>query len=241
MYAPYNDVESTRRALSPDIGVILVEPMLGAGGLVPGTHDFLSFLRSEASRIGAILVFDEVVTARTHYSGLQGFHNIVPDMTVIGKFFGGGMTFGAYGGRREIMDTLDTRSGHGLVHSGTWHNNILSMTAGVVATQLLSEANISKANALGDQLRRRLGEVLSSMAPERVLVRGFGSLVGVHFLGPRSEDLLATFYFHMVSKGIYMGHRGFLCLSIVHEQEHIDAAINAAEGFVTLIQDGRDV
>lgn len=239
MYAPYNDVERTKLALSADVGVVLVEPMLGAGGLIPGTREFLSFLRSETERIGAVLIFDEVVTARLHYSGLQGFHNIVPDLTVIGKFFGGGMTFGGYGGRQEIMDTLDTRSKHSLHHSGTWHNNIFSMTAGVVATKLLSDENIAKANKLGDLLRRRLSDILNPEGSDSIVVRGFGSLVGVYFLGHGSEDLQATFYFHMLSNGIYMGHRGFLCLSIVHELEHIEAVITAAQEFADLILDDR--
>ncbi|KAJ6189016.1 hypothetical protein N7519_003924 [Penicillium mononematosum] len=219
--APYDDIAGTRKILQPDVGVIIVEPMQGAGGMVPASYDFLLFLRKQATKYGAVLIFDEVVTARTHYHGLQGYHNIIPDMTTIGKFYGGGLPFGAYGGRRKIMNTLDSRSINSLHHSGTWHNNIFTMSAGLAAVNLLSTENIDKANQLGKQLREGLDVIFNASSPGTVIVRGFGSLVGVHFMGPDSNTLRDAFYFFLLTRKIYIGHRGFLCLSIVHEEKHV--------------------
>ncbi|KAL4746675.1 hypothetical protein BDW72DRAFT_207150 [Aspergillus terricola var. indicus] len=218
--APYNDIPATADAISVDIGVIIVEPTQGAGGMVPATRAFLLFLREQATKIGAVLILDEVITARTHYNGLQGYHNIVPDMTTVGKFFGGGLPFGAYGGRRE--------------HSGTWHNNVFTMAAGLAAVELLSHANIEKANALGRQLREGLDGVLNAAGGARAAVRGFGSLVGVHFLGPNSAALRDAFYFDLLAQGIYIGHRGFLCLDIMHEERHVQRVLDAARQFTEI-------
>lgn len=229
--APYNDINGTNKLLTPDVGVIIVEPMQGAGGMVPATREFLSFLREQATKLGAVLIFDEVVTARTHYNGLQAYHSIIPDMTTIGKFYGGGMPFGAYGGSREIMNTLDSRVVNSLHHSGTWHNNIFTMAAGLAAVKLLSRENIEKANRLGERLREGLDQVFNTLIPNTAIVRGFGSLVGVHFLGPDSDDLRDAFYFFLLTQNIYIGHRGFLCLNIMHEEKHIEAVLAASKLF----------
>ncbi|KAB8217749.1 pyridoxal phosphate-dependent transferase [Aspergillus novoparasiticus] len=229
--APYNDINGTGKLLTTDVGVIIVEPMQGAGGMVPATKEFLSFLRQQATRLGAVLIFDEVVTARTHYNGLQSYHNIIPDMTTIGKFYGGGLPFGAYGGRQQIMNTLDSRAANGLHHSGTWHNNKFTIAAGLAAMKLLSRENIEKANTLGERLRDGLDKVFNVPGPTTAIVRGFGSLVGLHFLGPDSDNLRDAFYFFLLTHKIYVGHRGFLCLNIMHEEKHVVAVLEASKAF----------
>jgi glutamate-1-semialdehyde 2,1-aminomutase len=103
----FNDIEATRTSFQQhqnDIGAILVEPMQGAGGSILGTQEFLEFLRSESSRLGAVLIFDEVITSRVRYGGLQDYFKITPDMTTMGKHFGGGLAFGAFGGRKDISE-----------------------------------------------------------------------------------------------------------------------------------------
>jgi len=77
--------------------------MLGAGGCIPADPAFLAMLRSETARRGAVLIFDEVMTSRLAPGGRQALLDIVPDMTTLGKYIGGGMAFGAFGGRADIM------------------------------------------------------------------------------------------------------------------------------------------
>lgn len=105
--APYNDINGVKALLEPvkgDVGAIIVEPMLGAGGCVPAEPEFLRALREYATQIGAVLIFDEVQTSRLGPGGRQAILGITPDMTTMGKFFGGGFAFGAFGGKREIME-----------------------------------------------------------------------------------------------------------------------------------------
>jgi glutamate-1-semialdehyde 2,1-aminomutase len=84
----YNDIEKTRAVLSFDIGAIIVEPMQSAGGMRPASKEFLSFLRNAATTIGAVLIFDEVVTSRLDFSGMQGALDIIPDMTTLRRLQG---------------------------------------------------------------------------------------------------------------------------------------------------------
>lgn len=214
--------------INVDIGVILVEPVQGGSGMVPATKEFLSFLRETATKVGAVLLFDEVVTSRLSYGGMQSYHNIVPDMTTVGKFFGGGLAFGAYGGRREIMDTLDTRQKGALAHSGTWHNNRFTMFTGLAATKLLSVEIIERTNQLGDKAREDLKRILGGLAT----VNGFGSVIGVRFGGLDPATLLSAFYFFLLSRKVYVGHRGFICLNIMHRESDVEQLLQAVMAFV---------
>ena len=97
----YNDLDATAAAIAgreDALAAILLEPMAGGGGGIPAEKAFLKGLRELADRTGAVLIFDEVMTSRLGRAGLQGEHNIIPDMTTLGKYLGGGLTFGAFGG-----------------------------------------------------------------------------------------------------------------------------------------------
>lgn len=227
----YNDIEYTRPLITEELGIIIVEPLQGAAGMFAGTKEFLQFLRDEATRVGAILIFDEVITSRLNYGGLQEIHGIVPDMTTIGKHFGGSFSFGAFGGKKEIMDLYDPSSPTSLHHSGTWNNNKFSMTAGVAATKLLSREALDKNNDLGNKLRDGLGALFKAKDESILTLSGFGSVIGVHFNGPSADNLRDLFFFYMLSKRIYVGRRGFLALNITHEEEHINRVLEVAKEF----------
>ncbi|KAL2071016.1 hypothetical protein VTL71DRAFT_14042 [Oculimacula yallundae] len=231
IYGNFNDIERTKSKIDIEIGVIVVEPLQFAGGLITGNKDFLQFLRDEATRIGAVLLFDEVVTSRLLFGGMQSHFGITPDMTTIGKHFGGGFSFGAFGGKRDIMDLFNPRSPRCIYHSGTWNNNSFSMAAGIVATKLLSPEALDRTSALGDQLRTRIGEIFESASPGLVKMYGWGSVVGVRFQGPQADKLRELYYFFLLSQRIYSGFRGFLALNITHSQEHVDQLISAVELF----------
>ena len=121
--APYNDVDATRAALEPhlhDLAAVVVEPVLGAGGVIPADGGFLSFLRELTEEAGALLVFDEVIAFRVGYNGAQGRYGVTPDLTTLGKIIGGGLPVGAFGGRADVMELFDPRSGRRLSHGGTF-------------------------------------------------------------------------------------------------------------------------
>lgn len=242
LYGTFNNIESTKQVLegehSGDIAVVLVEPMQGAGGAILADRAFLQYLREATSRIGAVLIFDETITSRFAYGGLQSHLGVTPDMTTMGKHFGGGFTFGAFGGRADIMAQFDPHSPSHLHHSGTFNNNVFSMKVGVAGTKLMTDARLNALNALGDGLRRRLQKVLDDKAPGGKLgvIAGFGSVIGIGWVstteGSTHRDL---FYHFLLSKGIYIGHRGFMALNFAHEQHHMDSLSSAFEEFVDLI------
>jgi glutamate-1-semialdehyde 2,1-aminomutase len=151
--APYNDVPATRAiidALPKDsLAAILVEPMLGSGGCFAGRVDFLQLLRAEATRHSALLIFDEVMTSRLSYRGYGAKIGIRPDLMTIGKWVGGGMSFGAFGGREDIMNIFDPRLGK-LEHAGTFNNNVMSMSAGIAGCTILDEGCIDELNSRGE-------------------------------------------------------------------------------------------
>src|SRR3978361_1627989 len=129
--ARYNDIERTRALITEDLALVILEPMVGSGGCIPASSEFLQMLRAETTRVGALLILDEVMTSRLAPGGLQSVVGVKPDLTTLGKYIGGGMSFGAFGGRSEIMDLFDPRRVDALPHAGTFNNNVLPMRAGV--------------------------------------------------------------------------------------------------------------
>ena len=114
----YNDLAAARDAVmrhGRELAAILVEPMLGSGGCIPGTPEFLHGLRALADDCGALLVFDEVMTSRLSIGGRQALLGIGPDLTTLGKYFGGGMSIGVFGGRAELIARFDPRRADALV------------------------------------------------------------------------------------------------------------------------------
>ncbi|KAK7890835.1 hypothetical protein LTR67_008047 [Exophiala xenobiotica] len=232
VYGHYNDIERTKHKIDLDVGVILVEPLQGSGGMIAGDPEFLRYLRSEATRIGAVLIFDEVITSRLVYGGLQEHFGVTPDMTTIGKHFGGGFSFGAYGGRRDIMDLFNPKSPRYLNQSGTWSNNSFSMAAGIVATGLLSREALARTSALGDRVRDGIAEIAAAKIPGILTASGFGSVVGLKWHGKEAEKLRELFYFYLLSQHVYIAHRGFLALNLVHDETHVQRMLHVFESFV---------
>lgn len=236
----YNDLEAARVAVrehGADLAAILVEPVLGAGGCIPGEPDFLQGLRDLATQSGALLVFDEVQTSRLSWGGRQALLGITPDLTVIGKYFGGGLSFGAFGGRADLMARFDPRQPGALGHAGTFNNNVLSMAAGLAGLQqVLTASALDALNARGDTLRTRLNDCARRHGAP-VQFTGLGSVMNLHTLtGPvRSPADLAQanaalrelLYFDLLARGIFMAQRGFVALSLPFDDVACDEMVAA--------------
>jgi glutamate-1-semialdehyde 2,1-aminomutase len=243
---PYNDLPRTRELLEQhgrDLAAILVEPMLGGGGCLPGDRDFLQALREGATRHGAVLIFDEVMTSRLSPGGLQEALGIIPDMTTLGKYIGGGMSFGAFGGRADLMERYDPRRSGALPHAGTFNNNILTISAGLAGmTEIFTPDAARRLTALGEGLRRRLNDLCAARrAPMQFT--GYGSLMSVHFSAgpirtPRDaaaahQELKELFFFDMLERGIYFARRGMLILSLPIGEAECDRLAEAVEEFLS--------
>jgi glutamate-1-semialdehyde 2,1-aminomutase len=131
----YNDLGAVKELVQPhkaELAAILIEPMQGTTGCIAAERSFLAGLRALANETGAVLIFDEVMTSRLAPGGLQEVHGILPDLTTLGKYVGGGMSFGAFGGRADLMERFDPRRHNAFQHAGTFNNNVLTMSAGLV-------------------------------------------------------------------------------------------------------------
>jgi glutamate-1-semialdehyde 2,1-aminomutase len=231
--ARYNSIEQTRPLLTTEIAAILIEPLQATGGMCPATPEFLQFLREAATKIGAVLIFDEVVTSRLHYNGIQGAWDIKPDMTTVGKYLGGGFPFGAFGGSSKIMDRFDSSDKRTVIHhSGTFNNNIFTMTAAVAAAKLITPAELGRLNRLGDGFREEANMLIKKAGFEWMSFSGYGSAIGVHFTGSEAGSLLDCLYFTLLSRGIAIGRRGFLSLNLMHTEASIDRLLAAVSCFL---------
>jgi glutamate-1-semialdehyde 2,1-aminomutase len=242
--APYNDIAGTRALITDDLALVILEPMIGSGGCIPASGEFLAMLRRETTRVGALLVLDEVMTSRLAPGGLQSVVGVKPDLTTFGKYIGGGMSFGAFGGRAEIMDLFDPRRADALPHAGTFNNNVLTMTAGLTGlTEVYTPEAAVALNARGDALRARLNAACRAVdAP--VQFTGIGSMLAVHTMrGPvRSPEdaakadpkLKELFFFDMLAHGIWLARRGMMTVSLPIGDAECDALVAAVEEFLSV-------
>jgi glutamate-1-semialdehyde 2,1-aminomutase len=235
----YNDLAGARAVIEEHAGslaAVVVEPVLGSGGVIPATTDFLAGLREVTAAHGILLILDEVMTSRLSPQGAAALYDVQPDLLTLGKYLGGGLSFGAFGGRADLMARFDPSQPGALPHAGTFNNNVLSMAAGIAGlTEVLDDATLDAVNARGDRLREELNRV---MAPYGWIATGRGSMIGVHPVsGPvesphdladaddRRRELL---FLDLLSRGYYMAPRGFIALSV----EVTDADV---EGFVAAV------
>ena len=242
--APYNDIERTRTLITDDLALVILEPMVGSGGCIAASSAFLQMLRQETTRVGALLILDEVMTSRLAPGGLQSVVGVKPDLTTFGKYIGGGMSFGAFGGRAEIMDLFDPRRQDALPHAGTFNNNVLTMTAGLTGLTNVYTPEAARAlNARGDDLRARLN-ALCEKANAPLQFTGIGSMLAVHTMrGPINspEDaaqadpkLKELFFFDMLAHGIWLARRGMMTLSLPIGDAECNALAAAVEEFLSV-------
>jgi glutamate-1-semialdehyde 2,1-aminomutase len=242
----YNDLEGTRSLIgqhAADLAVVILEPMLGSGGCIAAEPAFLAMLREETQRAGALLILDEVMTSRLAPGGLQAVRATKPDLTTFGKYIGGGMSFGAFGGRGDIMDLFDPRRPDALPHAGTFNNNVLTMNAGLIGlTEVYTPDAAQALNARGDALRKRLNG-LCQAADAPVQFTGIGSMLAVHTMrGPirttadagRSDaKLKELFFFDMLAQGIWLARRGMMTLCLPIGDVECDKFAGAVEEFLS--------
>jgi glutamate-1-semialdehyde 2,1-aminomutase len=243
----YNDATGAARLVEEhahELAAVIVEPLQGAAGVIPGDPAFLATLRDATAAHGVLLVFDEVMTARLSRGGMQQLLGIEPDLTTLAKFVGGGLSFGALGGRGDLMRRFDPSRPDALQHGGTFNNDVLTMAAGAAGlTQVLTDAEIGRLNDLGNRLRDRL----NAFSAERDLAfraTGYGSLVGLHFTPgpvrnegdvPESAGLRALLHLHMLERGFSYGRRGFIALSLPMDEADVDGFAEAVEGFLPTV------
>ena len=243
--ASYNDVEGCRaliREQASELACVIVEPMQGGGGCIQATPEYLAMLREETEKSGALLIFDEVMTSRLGPGGLQGLTGVMPDLTSLGKYVGGGMSFGAFGGRADIIDRFDPNRADAWPHAGTFNNNVLTMNAGLTGLSKIYTPDVAESfNARGDVLRQALNG-LADKHGAAMQFTGRGSMMAVHFrkgeirnvddaMAGRNE-LRPLLHMDLVAQGIYPAARGMFTLSLAHTEASFAALEAAMEEFM---------
>ncbi len=243
--ATYNDIDGAEkmiRAHANELAAVIIEPMLGGGGCLPADRDFLVALRRACTEHNVILIFDEVMTSRLSPGGLQARLGVIPDMTTLGKYIGGGMSFGAFGGRRDIMELFDPTKPDSLPHAGTFNNNVLTMAAGAVGFgEVYTPEAADRLNARGEKIRERLNAICKK-AGVAFQFSGIGSMMTAHAttrpirtaadIAAGSQDAKELFFFDMNAAGIWIARRGFVALNIMIGDGEAGRFVAAVEEFV---------
>jgi glutamate-1-semialdehyde 2,1-aminomutase len=219
--APFDDTEGTRAALEPhmnELAAVIVEPVLGSGGVLPASEEFLRFLRELTGAAGALLVFDEIISFRVSYNGAQGRAGIAPDLTTLGKIIGGGLPVGALGGREDVMGLFDPRAKERIGHGGTFNANPLTMAAGLATLHEMTPARYAQLESLGVELRQKLDELAGAD------VRQTGSLFQLD-VGDEQGQL--DLHLALLGNRILSTPRGMGCLSTPMTSVEIDAFVDA--------------
>jgi glutamate-1-semialdehyde 2,1-aminomutase len=243
LLARYNDVASVEalcEAHGDAVAAIVVEPIAGNMGVVPPSDAFLPGLREVATRHGAVLIFDEVISGfRASAGGAQAIFGVTPDLTCLGKIIGGGFPVGAYGGRADIMNMVAPAGP--VYQAGTLSGNPVAMTAGLWALKRLTPG-------LYKDLARRTSLLAAGLADAAraarvsVQINAFGSVLTPFFTASPVRDYdsalaantmaYAAFFKAMLAKGIYTPPSQFEAwfLSAAHTDRHVQQTLKAARG-----------
>ncbi|KAI8418936.1 hypothetical protein FOFC_01508, partial [Fusarium oxysporum] len=242
--ARYNDLDSARAAIeSEGIAAVLVEGMQGSGGGIPGHPEFLQGIQEIAGNAGVLFIIDEVMTSRLSGGGISEMRGLKPDLKTFGKYLGGGLAFGAFGGRADIMAAFDPRLPTALSHSGTFNNNTLVTHAGYAGlTKIYTPEVAAQFTRSGDELRERLNVVTKDT---RVLFTGIGTIMGVHFPKDGSrviersgeveelDSLRDLFWLEMMEEGFWVVRRGFMALVLDTPTDKFDRFVSCVEAWVS--------
>ena len=238
---PFNDsskVKDLFAAEGDNIACVIVEPVGGNMGVVPPQNGFLETLREVTNQVGAVLIFDEVITGfRVALGGVQSICGVKPDLTCLGKVIGGGLPVGAYGGSRQLMDNIAPVGP--IYQAGTLSGNPLAMTAGIEMIKLLSGQSVY------DELERK-SEKLCAGYESNVKKLGIkaqftrvGSMFSMFFTDQNIIDFesvkssdtnfFQSYFTSLLEEGVYIAPSQFEAgfMSAVHTDEEIEQTIEA--------------
>ena len=248
---PYNDLQGSLKILKKyarNLAGVIVEPVLGGGGCIPATPEYLKGIQEFVHKNKSLFILDEIVTGfRFRYGCLYPTMKLDPDIVTLGKIVGGGMAIGVICGKKEIMEYADVtgkkKSERSYIGGGTFSANPISMTSGYsTLTHLKSKKSIySKINALGEFTRKEMEKVFDG----KVTVTGKGSLFMTHFLKDGitkvtnsaqaamcDSQMLQKYHFKMITQdGIFFLPGKLGAISNTHTKDDIKKMILASENF----------
>lgn len=238
-YNDLEDVKETFEKFKDEIAGVIIEPVAGNMGLVPGDKEFLQGLRDITKEYNSVLIFDEVISGfRIAYGGASEVYGIHPDIACFGKIIGGGLPVGAYGGKKEIMEMISPLGG--VYQAGTLSGNPLAMNIGYKALSILKDNEniyedlINKAKRLEEGIKEnieKLGLNFSIVRFRNMLTLFFGEGPFKNYDDVQDIDtsIYAKYFKEMLNRGIMLPPAQFECmfLSTAHSDEDIENTIKA--------------
>jgi len=239
---PFNDPEAIAHVFEmwpTAIAAILVEPIVGNFGIVEPAQGFLEIVNNVAHEHGALVIYDEVITAfRFRYGAVQDSLGVYPDLTALGKIIGGGLPIGAYGGRRDIMEQVSPLGP--AYQAGTMAGNPVSISAGIACLEALRQPGLyDRLDQLGQSLMSGLvGAAANADIP--VVVNRVGGSLAVYFTSDpvtdyegaqRSDGTLFSRFFHaMLDNGVCLAPSKYEAwfVSAAHTDMEISETVCAA-------------
>jgi len=245
---PYNDVEAFEKIfheIKDDLAAVIVEPVAGNMGFVPGTKKFLETLREKTSSSNSLLIFDEVMSGfRVSLGGAQEIYNIKPDLTALGKVIGGGLPVGAFGGKKDIMDYLAPIGP--VYQAGTLSGNPLAMAAGSTLLNLIIKENPFE--LLETNAKELLGGMKNIMDTAGIpfSTNQIGGMFGFFFseklpnnitdVSASDDNIFALFLNACIRNGIYFAPSKFEAgfISTKHSNNEIHKTLEIIENIIKL-------
>jgi glutamate-1-semialdehyde 2,1-aminomutase len=226
---PWGDpdgIEAALRGREGELAAIIVEPVQGAGGVRAPEPGFLPFLRSYTERVGALLVFDEIISFRVAPGGAQERYGVRPDLTTLGKVIAGGYALAAFGGRADVMELFDARRAGAVSHGGTFNGSPVAAAAGLATLRELTPEIYVRLDALGERLRSGVAAAIErdGLAAR---VTAVGSLFQV-FSGAGVTAFATgvaggpTLFLGLLLEGFYLAPRGMGSIPAVATEADVD-------------------
>ena len=236
----FNDKKAAQKIIEEnkdELAAVIVEGLMGAGGLIPPQDDYLKFLRKVTTANNVLLIIDEVISFRLSTGGAQKIYDVKPDLTVFGKTIGGGFPVGGFGGNKDVMAVFSPKQKRPAHHSGTFVSTPVIVAAGIAGLKEMTKEALDRINALGDSLAVDLERVLADLKI-KAQVTGYGSLHQIHFttepvthaavsLVTQNKDILRLFHLAMLNRDIFMPNRGMYIVSTPMTQAEINKAVTA--------------
>ncbi len=239
----YNDSHEVKEFFAQfgdEIACIIVEPVAGNMNCIPPADGFLETLRTVCDESGAVLIFDEVMTGfRVALGGAQALYNVKPDLTTLGKIIGGGMPVGAFGGKREIMQSIAPLGG--VYQAGTLSGNPIAMAAGLKTLELISEPHFYDALTQKTQNFVHAIQQRAEKAGIALSTNTVGGMFGLFFTEETKVTSFAqvmkcdqarfkAFFHGMLTQGIYLAPSAFETgfMSAAHTEEDLEQTLKCA-------------
>ncbi|HET7465908.1 MAG TPA: aspartate aminotransferase family protein [Candidatus Dormibacteraeota bacterium] len=247
---PFNDADAAEaiiRREASSLAAVILEPIIGAGGVIAARQDFLERLRDVTLELGILLIFDEVISFRIGPGGAQEMYGVTPDLTTLGKIIGGGLPVAAFGGRADVMELLDPRHDPTIAQGGTYNGNPLGMAAGLAAMQELTPDVFAELNRKGERVTEQLSEVFASHGVP-AQVNGVGSLLAIHFsekpvvdyrgVAAADKKKSRDLFLGLVNHGVLMAPRGMCAISTPMDEDVLQQFVDAVDETVGELRPG---